>query len=286
MQRADIALYEAKRHGRGRAVRYAPGMVEAVAERHALEHDLRLALAKHQFHLVFQPIMTLSDDAIVGYEALIRWQHPTRGFVSPVSFIPLAEETGLIVDIGAWVLTKACRRAVHWPAQRHVAVNVSAVQLRSPRLLAQITSALADSGLPPHRLEIELTETALVEDGRQVAHTLTALRRLGSKIAMDDFGTGYSSLAHLRDLPLDRIKIDRSFVSAALSDKHSMAVVKAVTRMGSDMGIVTIAEGVEDADQLALLRSLGCDAVQGYLIGRPERQIHSCLPTIVISNAN
>ncbi|MET0529365.1 MAG: EAL domain-containing protein [Microvirga sp.] len=285
MQRADIALYEAKRHGRGRAARYAPGMVEAIAERHALEHDLRLALAEHQFHLVFQPIMTLSNDAIVGYEALIRWQHPTRGFVSPVNFIPLAEETGLIVPIGAWVLNEACRRATLWPANQHVAVNVSAVQLRSPKLIAHIKSALADSGLPPHRLEIELTETALVEDGRQVAHTLSALRQLGLKIAMDDFGTGYSSLAHLRDLPLDRIKIDRSFVSAVLNDKHSMAVVKAITQMGSEMGIVTIAEGVEDADQLELLRSIGCDAVQGYLIGRPERQTNSCLPAVAISNA-
>nr|WP_171070280.1 EAL domain-containing protein [Methylobacterium terricola] len=286
MQCADIALYEAKRHGRGRVTRYAPGMVEAVAERHALEHDLRIALDKHQFHLVFQPIMSLSNDAIVGYEALIRWQHPTRGFVSPVSFIPLAEETGLIVPIGAWVLNEACRRAALWPAHQHVAVNVSAVQLRSPKLLAHITSALAASGLPPHRLEIELTETALVEDGRQVAHTLSAIRQLGLKIAMDDFGTGYSSLAHLRDLPLDRIKIDRSFVAAALNDKHSMAVVKAVTQMGSDMGIVTIAEGVEDADQLALLRSIGCDAVQGYLIGRPERQMNSRLPVVAISNAS
>lgn len=282
MQRADIALYEAKRHGRGRAVRYAPGMIEAVAERHALEHDLRLALAEQQFHLVFQPIMTLSDDTIVGYEALIRWQHPTRGFVSPASFIPLAEETGLIVPIGNWVLNEACRRATTWPAHQHVAVNVSAIQFRSPRLLAHITSALADSGLPPHRLEIELTETALVEDGRQIAHTLSALRQLGLKIAMDDFGTGYSSLAHLRDLPLDRIKIDRSFVSAALNDKHSMAVVRAVTQMGNDMGIITIAEGVEDADQLALLRRLGCDAVQGYLIGRPARDMNSLPPAMAI----
>ncbi|PJI55577.1 bifunctional diguanylate cyclase/phosphodiesterase [Methylobacterium radiotolerans] len=282
MQRADIALYEAKRRGRGRVARYAPGMIEAVAERHALEHDLRLALAEQQFHLAYQPIMMLSDDTIVGYEALIRWQHPTRGFVSPADFIPLAEETGLILSIGTWVLNEACRQATLWPVHQHVAVNVSAIQFRSPLLLSQITSALADSGLPPHRLEIELTETALVEDGPQIAHTLSALRQLGLKIAMDDFGTGYSSLAHLRDLPLDRIKIDRSFVSDALNDKHSMAVVKAVTQMGSDMGILTIAEGVEDEGQLAFLRRIGCNAVQGYLIGRPERQINARLPAAAI----
>ncbi|UIN37784.1 EAL domain-containing protein [Methylobacterium oryzae] len=282
MQRADIALYEAKRHGRGRAARYASGMMEAVAERHALEHDLRLALTEQQFHLAYQPIMSLADDNIVGYEALIRWQHPTRGFVSPASFIPLAEETGLIVPIGAWVLTEACRQAALWHAHQHVAVNVSAIQFRSPMLLAHITSALAESGLPPHRLEIELTETALVEDGRQIVHTLSALRRLGLKIAMDDFGTGYSSLAHLRDLPLDRIKIDRSFVAAALGDNHCMAVVKAITQMARDMNIRTIAEGVEEADQLKFLRRFGCDAVQGYLIGRPERLTTSQPPAMAI----
>ena len=285
MQRTDIALYEAKRQGRGRAARYSPGMIEAVADRHLLENDIRSALAEGQFHLAYQPIMALADDTILGFEALIRWQHQTRGFVSPATFIPVAEETGLILPIGRWVLEEACRQAVAWPTDQHVAVNISAVQFRSPMLLAHITSALAKSGLPAKRLEIELTETALVEDGRQIAHTLSALRQLGIKIAMDDFGTGYSSLAHLRDLPLDRIKIDRSFVAAALGDKHSMAVVKAITQMGRDMNIQTIAEGVEEADQLALLKELGCDAVQGYLIGRPERYSISSPSQIVSSHA-
>ena len=285
MQRTDIALYEAKRQGRGRAARYTPGMIEAVADRHLLENDIRFALAEGQFHLAYQPIMTLADDTILGFEALIRWQHPTRGFVSPATFIPLAEETGLILPIGRWVLEEACRQAVAWPTDQHVAVNISAVQFRSPMLLAHITSALAKSGLPANRLEIELTETALVEDGRQIVHTLSALRQLGIKIAMDDFGTGYSSLAHLRDLPLDRIKIDRSFVVAASGDKHSMAVVKAITQMGRDMNIQTIAEGVEEADQLALLKELGCDAVQGYLIGRPERYPISSPSQTVSSHA-
>ncbi len=271
MSQADLALYEAKRHGRGRTIPYRPGMIEAVTERNRLESDLRGALAAGQFHLAYQPIQSLGSDAIIGYEALIRWQHPSRGLVSPVDFIPLAEETGLIVPIGRWVLEQACREAVQWPPHRHVAVNVSAVQFRSPALLAHVAEALAASGLPARRLEIELTETALVEDGRQIAHTLRALRALGVTIAMDDFGTGYSSLAHLRDLPIDRIKIDRSFVATAEADIHSLAVIRAITQMGRDMGIETLAEGIETSAQLELIRGLGCGAVQGYLIGRPAR---------------
>ncbi|MGU3363028.1 EAL domain-containing protein [Methylobacterium sp. M6A4_1b] len=278
MQRADIALYEAKRRGRGLAVSYQPGMIEAIAERGHLENDLRGALAQGQFHLVYQPIMSLASDKIVSCEALIRWNHPNRGLVSPDEFIPLAEENGLIVPIGRWVLEQACLEAVNWPAERNLAVNVSAVQLRSPRLLSHVAEALAGSGLPADRLELELTETALVEDGPQIAHTLDALRGLGIKIAMDDFGTGYSSLAHLRDLPLDRIKIDRSFIAAALHDRQSLAVIKAVTQMGRDMNIPTLAEGVENREQLNLLRAIGCDAVQGYLIGRPARLFGGAFP--------
>lgn len=280
MQRADIALYEAKRRGRGVAVCYQPGMIEAIAKRGHLENDLRTALAQQQFHLVYQPIMSLANDRIVSSEALIRWNHPHRGLVSPVEFIPLAEENGLIVPIGRWVLEQACREAAGWPAAQHVAVNVSAVQFRSPLLLSHVAEALAKSGLSANRLEIELTETALVEDGPQIVHALQALRRLGVKIAMDDFGTGYSSLAHLRDLPLDRIKIDRSFVAAAPNDRQSLAVIKAVTQMGRDMNIPTLAEGVETQEQLDLLRTIGCDAVQGYLIGRPARPLEVALPDV------
>ncbi|NEU12455.1 EAL domain-containing protein [Methylobacterium sp. BTF04] len=278
MQRADIALYEAKRRGGGQAMNYQTGMIEAHTERFHLENDLRSALAQQQFHLVYQPIMALATDRVVAFEALIRWNHPHRGLVSPVEFIPLAEDNGLIVPIGKWVLEQACREAATWPAEQHLAVNVSAVQLRSPLLMAHVVGALAQSGLPAHRLELELTETALVEDGRQIVHTLAALRQLGIKIAMDDFGTGYSSLAHLRDLPLDRIKIDRSFVAAALNDKQCLAVIKAVTQMGRDMDIPTLAEGVESLDQLDLLRSIGCDAVQGYLIGRPDSKVQCSVP--------
>ncbi len=278
MQRADIALDEAKRRGRGQVVRYEPGMIEAIAARGHLANDLRAALAQQQFHLVYQPIMALATDRVVSFEALIRWNHPHRGLVPPDDFIPLAEENGLIVPIGQWVLEEACREAAQWPAGQHLAVNVSAVQLRSPDLFSHVTEALARSGLPAHRLELELTETALVEDGRQIAHTLKALRQRGIRIAMDDFGTGYSSLAHLRDLPLDRIKIDRSFVAAALTDTPSLAVIRAVTQMGRDMDIPTLAEGVESQEHLDLLRSIGCDAVQGYLIGRPALPVPGRAP--------
>ena len=270
MQQSDIALYEAKRLGRGRAVCYRPGLREAVAERTALEGDLREAVRNGDFHLAYQPILTLGNETIVGFEALIRWTHAQRGPVPPDKFIPLAEEAGLIGEIGKWVLEEACRAARLWPSHQHVAVNVSPVQFRSASLLAHVTGALASSGLDARRLEVELTETALVEDGQQIAHTLASLRALGIKVAMDDFGTGYSSFAHLRDLPLDRIKIDRSFVAAMLEDRHSLAVVRAVVSMGRDMGVETLAEGVETVEQLDMLRSLGCGAVQGYLIGRPD----------------
>lgn len=271
MQQTDIALYEAKRSGRGRTFRYQSGMKEAVAARHRLEGDMRIALPRGEFHLVYQPVVTLSDDRIVGFEALIRWDHPVRGSVPPASFIPLAEQSDQIVAIGRWVLDEACREAATWTDDHHVAVNVSSVQLRSPRLLDHLTSALEASGLPAGRLEIEVTETALIDSGEQAGEILAAVRALGVKVAMDDFGTGYSSLSHLRQLPFDRIKIDRSFVANATSDPSSLAVLKGVVQIGRDLGVATLAEGVETEGQRALLRSLGCDLVQGYLIGRPAR---------------
>ncbi|KQT53045.1 MULTISPECIES: EAL domain-containing protein [unclassified Aureimonas] len=271
MKQADIALYETKRSGRGQASLYRPGMIEAVVERNRLEMEIGQAIANGGFHLVYQPFLSLADDRIVGYEALIRWNHPKRGMVSPVDFVPLSEETGQILEIGRWVLEEACLQAAGWAPDQHVAVNVSPVQLRSPLFVSHVTSALSKSGLLPSRLELELTETAMVADGAEVARILADLRRLGVKIAMDDFGTGYSSLAHLRDFPLDRIKIDRSFVAGAEGDRHSMALLVAITQIGKTLGIQTLAEGVESEGELSLLRSLGCDAVQGYLIGRPAR---------------
>ncbi|WP_342111453.1 putative bifunctional diguanylate cyclase/phosphodiesterase [Methylobacterium sp. SI9] len=271
MQFSDIALYESKRKGRGRISCYTPGMLETVAERIQLETDMRTAIERGEMHLAYQPVIELTDDRVIGYEALIRWTHPTLGMISPAKFIPLAEETGQIVAIGAWVLQEACRQATQLPGNLYVAVNVSPVQFRSPLLLSDVTQALAQSGLSARRLEIELTETAIVEDGRQIADMLTAIRRLGVTVAMDDFGTGYSSLAHLRDLPLDRIKVDRSFVATAETDRHSMAVLEGITHIARTMNVAILAEGVETASQLQLMRQIGCDAVQGYLVGRPER---------------
>ena len=271
LQFADIALYESKRQGRGRASCYTPGMLEAVSERVQLEADMRTAIERGEMHLAYQPVVAFSDDRIIGYEALIRWDHPKLGPVAPSRFIPLAEETGQIVAIGAWVLQEACRQIAELDADVYVAVNVSPVQFRSPLLLSHLTQALARSGLPARRLEIELTETAIVEDGAQMAEMLSAVRRLGVTVAMDDFGTGYSSFAHLRDFPLDRIKVDRSFVAKAATDRHAMAVLDGITHIARTLGVTTLAEGVETPEQLRLLREIGCDAVQGYLIGRPER---------------
>lgn len=281
MQCADVALYEAKRQGRGKFVRYQPGLLETVAQRHMLETDLRLAMSRKEFYLAYQPVMLLDPDLIVGYEALIRWKHPTRGLVSPAEFIPLSEETGLIVEIGRWILNQACQDAVDWDNDRHVAVNVSPIQFRSADFVETVKTALEMSGLEPSRLELELTETALVEDGELIAKILVELRAIGVRVAMDDFGTGYSSLAHLCEFPLDRIKIDQSFIAAAQSDIHAHAIIKAVVALGRDIGVPTIAEGVETAEQLQLLRDLGCNAVQGYLIGRPEPINNGSLPSLV-----
>ncbi|HEV7417005.1 MAG TPA: bifunctional diguanylate cyclase/phosphodiesterase [Tianweitania sediminis] len=271
MKQADLALYEAKRLGRGRAFRYAPGMSETAAARHQLEEDIRTGIREGQFYLAYQPLVDLGTNELFGYEALIRWNHPTRGLVSPADFIPLAEENGSILEIGQWVVGEACHRAASWPNTLHVAVNVSAVQFKSAVFFSHVTQALAASGLLPHRLELELTETAIVSDGEKMAQALSDLRALGVRIAMDDFGTGYSSLAHIRDLPLDRIKIDRSFVASAHDDPNALAVLQAITQMGRTMGIPTLAEGVETLEQLQMLRELGCDAVQGYLLGKPQR---------------
>ncbi|MBB3950288.1 bifunctional diguanylate cyclase/phosphodiesterase [Aureimonas jatrophae] len=271
MQRADIALYESKRRGRGRVSSYRTGMLEAVAEQQMLENDLRTAAERGQFHLVYQPILALGENQVVGREALLRWEHPLQGVIEPARFIPLAEETDQMIEIGRWVLDEACRQAAFWGDGASVCVNVSAVQLRSPVFLAHLTQALNRSGLPASRLEIDITETAVVEDGAQVSGILQAIRRLGVRVAMDDFGTGNSSLAHLRDIPLDRIKIDPAFVSTADTDRHSLAVLRGMTQIARDMRIEILAEGVETPAQLELVRMIGCDMAQGFLIGRPER---------------
>ena len=272
LQRADLALYRAKERGRGRVEVYEAGMLEQAQRRRQMELDMRHALETDGFELHYQPLYQLSDQRLLGFEALIRWRHPELGLVSPADFIPLAEETGLIVGIGAWVLDRACRQLRRWPDDIHVAINVSAVEMRMATLVDDVAAALERHGVATGRLEIELTETAMVEDGDAIAETLRRLRRLGVRIAMDDFGTGYSSLAHMRNFELDRIKIDRSFVDTSDDDIGARAVIRAVTSMAHDLSILTIGEGVETPEQLARLTELGCDVAQGFLLGRPLAQ--------------
>ncbi|WP_299656129.1 EAL domain-containing protein [uncultured Jannaschia sp.] len=269
MQKADLALYCAKAQGRNCAVRYETGMMEKAIARQRIEADLIRGLENGEFELHYQPLYLLPDQKLAGFEALIRWNHPERGRVAPLDFVPLAEENGMITKIGSWVLDEACRQAALWPGHLHVAVNISPVQMRSPGLVTEVLQALQTHGVEPNRLELELTETAMVEDGQQIAQTLQTLREIGVRIAMDDFGTGYSSLAHLRDFKLDRIKIDRSFINIEDDAVGALAVVRAVTSMANDLSIQTTAEGVETDEQLTRLIALGCNTAQGYFLGKP-----------------
>ncbi|MDB5643692.1 MAG: hypothetical protein JWN07_3009 [Hyphomicrobiales bacterium] len=269
LRNGDLALYEAKRAGRGRFRVFEPGMYAALRLRRELEVDLRRALALRQFDLHYQPFLDLETNRIIGYEALIRWEHPTRGCVSPADFIPLAEETGLINKIGEWVMRTACATAMSWSEDMTVAVNVSPIQFKADGLVQTVLSALAFSGLSPHRLEIEITEGAFLEDTPNVLKTLHALRDLGVKISMDDFGTGYSSLSYLQKFPFDKIKIDQSFIQASAGGDGE-AILKAIASLGLSLGMAITAEGVETAEQLARIRGENCTHVQGYYTGRPQ----------------
>ena len=269
VKHADLALYGAKLGGRNAFRFYEAEMSARMDARRLLELDLRKALAMREFELVYQPQLNLETDRLVGCEALIRWRHPVRGLVSPVDFIPLAEEIGLIVPIGEWVLRTACKEAVRWPGDLSVAVNLSPTQFKSKKLVDKVRSALTESGLAPHRLELEITEGVLLQDNDANLETLHALRGLGLRISMDDFGTGYSSLSYLRSFPFDKIKIDRSFVSGGATIKDSMAIVRAIASLGASFGMTTVAEGVETIDQMRRIRTEGCTDVQGYLISRP-----------------
>jgi diguanylate cyclase (GGDEF)-like protein/PAS domain S-box-containing protein len=266
---ADTALYRAKVEGRNTYRFFEARMGAEVRERRMLEHDLRLAIARDELRLVYQPQKDIRSQAVTGFEALLRWKHPTRGEISPAVFIPIAEETGTILEIGDWVMKSACREAATWTQPLTVAVNVSAVQLYNADFVKELHQILLQTGLPPRRLEIEITETALVRDFNRALTTLRLIKALGVRIAMDDFGTGYSSLSNLRAFPFDKIKIDGSFIKSVNSNDQAATIVRAVLGLGRGLGLPVLAEGVETDAELHFLRDERCDEAQGYLLGRP-----------------
>ena len=268
LENAHLALAAAKRAGHGALRAYAPDMDAARRARRALEADLRRALEADEFEVFFQPLVDARRISITGFEALLRWRHPARGLVSPVEFVPVAEEIGLIGEIGAWVLAEACRHAASWPGRQTVAVNLSPAQFGTTDLLATVQAALSRSGLDPRRLELEITESVPLGDDSLAA--LHALRGRGIGIAMDDFGTGYASLSYLRRFPFDKIKIDQSFVRELATRPDCIKIVRSIAALGQSLGITVTAEGVETPDQFAQLQAAGCDQLQGFHFGRPR----------------
>ncbi|MDN5000804.1 EAL domain-containing protein [Bradyrhizobium sp. GCM10027634] len=265
LKRADLAMYAAKSEGRGTFRIFVPEYDAKARQRRQLELDLRQALVRGEFEVHYQPLVDLSANVVTGCEALLRWRHPERGMVSPADFIPIAEDTGLIGEIGEWVLRQACLEAASWPGDIHIAVNVSPVQFRSRTLALKVAAALAESGLAPGRLELEITETVLIRDDEEALTILQQLRELGVRIALDDFGTGYSSLSYLHRFPFDKIKIDRSFISDIGEPADSSPIVQAVVHMAAARHMATTAEGVETEAQREVLRQLGCSQMQGWL---------------------
>jgi predicted signal transduction protein with EAL and GGDEF domain len=268
MRQVDMALYRAKEEGRGTFAFFEPEMDKRLQARRTLHDDLRRAIANNEFDLFYQPLLNTRSGGIVGFEALMRWRHPERGMVSPGEFIPVAEETGLIVPMGSWALRRACRDAVRWPGVK-VAVNLSVMQFRDDKLPAVIRQALAESRLSPELLELEITESVLVGDKPRVLAMLRDLRQLKVQVALDDFGTGYSSLAYFREFPFDKVKVDRMFVEGIGERRDCDAVISAVMGIASDLQMTTLAEGVETAVQLQRLRDRGCAEVQGFLFSPP-----------------
>ena len=270
LKHADLALYRAKKGGKSDFHFFEPSLDEQARRRREMELDLRLAIKHGHFELHYQPLYNLPEDKLNGFEALIRWNHPEQGMISPAEFIPLAEDTGLIVQIGEWVVREACRAAACWPESMSVAVNISPKQFAAPGLASTIMQALTNSGLPPSRLELEITESIFIADVEKTLSTLHTLRDLGVRIALDDFGTGYSSLSYLRSFPFDKVKIDQSFVRD-LNDKgnNAHAVIRAITTLADALGMETLAEGVESSEQFDILRAEGCRYVQGYLVSKP-----------------
>jgi diguanylate cyclase (GGDEF)-like protein len=272
IRNADIAMYAAKGDGRGIHRFFREELLEGAKTRKQLEDDLRNALVADQFHVAYQPVVSTEGARIVGYEALIRWEHPTRGSISPAEFIPIAEEAGLIESIGEWVLRTACREAASWPQHVRVAVNVSPIQFANPALPAIVTSALANSGLPPQRLELEITEGVFLNENSSSEQMFKSLKGIGVRLALDDFGTGYSSLGYLKKAPFDKIKIDQSFVrGAAVPGNRNAAIIKAIVTLANTLYMETTAEGVEHQDEVELIRELGCSHIQGFVYGKAAR---------------
>ena len=268
-RKADIALYRAKAEGRSRCVVFEPSMDEVLQRRVLLEEDLRKAIGTAQMHVHYQPKFDCNQLNLVGFEALVRWDHPRHGWVSPAAFIPIAEECGLIGRIGAWTLERACNEASQWPKEYYVAVNVSPIQLRDPEFAAMVCGILKRTGLPPQRLELEITESVMADDSDVTLRNMASLRSMGITFALDDFGTGYSSLSNLLRFQFDAVKIDKCFVQKQTNDAEARAIVEAIVVMSCHIGLQVTAEGVETQEQLALLRQQGCPVVQGYLVGRP-----------------
>jgi diguanylate cyclase (GGDEF)-like protein len=272
LRNADIAMYRAKWDGKARYVVFESDMQDTIQSRMELEMDLREALAKDEFFLAYQPTIDLSDMRPIGVEALIRWRHPVRGVVQPDDFVPLLEETGLITEIGRWVLEEACRQGAAWREAGYaidMAVNVSGRQLDSDQVIADVEGALSHSGLEPGALTIEITETTLMRNVTETARRLDAVKGLGVRIAIDDFGTGYSSLAHLQKFPVDALKIDRSFISGLQNNQEGETLIHTLVQLGKALSIETFAEGIEQQQELSLLRDEACDSGQGFLFARP-----------------
>jgi EAL domain-containing protein (putative c-di-GMP-specific phosphodiesterase class I) len=279
MRNADMALYRAKSEGGGIHHFFEKEMDRQAQKRRDMELDLRRAFANGEFEVHYQPLVDLVADRITGFEALVRWKHPQKGMISPADFIPVAEDIGLIVGLGEWVLRQACAEAVKWPDDIKVAVNLSPVQFRSRNLVQVVIAALAHSGLSPLRLELEITESIFLAETEANLAILHQLRELGVRISMDDFGTGYSSLSYLRSFPFDKIKIDRSFVRDLAERPDCVAIVRAISGLGRSLNITTTAEGVETIDQLDWLRAEGCNEVQGFLFSaaKPAAEIEQLL---------
>ena len=272
---ADLAMYRAKALGRYRCELFTAELRNAVLERLELETDLRLAIEKHQLRVYYQSKIILETGRLLGFEALVRWVHPTRGLVGPCDFIPIAEDTGLITALGAWVLREACHQMRAWQLQfphvppLEVSVNLSPRQFQDPELIPTVLEVLEESGLPPASLQLEVTESVLIRDANQAIETLQRLKQIGVGLKLDDFGTGYSSLNYLCRLPCDSLKIDRSFVASMCDDENSLQVIRAILSLAQSLGKTVVAEGIDSTRHVAQLRDLGCEFGQGFFFSRP-----------------